>query len=141
MIKVKTLAIAGLLALSSFIYSSALAETKAEQIKNEQEAARHDVDNTGRNARDVNEYRKTADDQSLLDSKQTEILAQIRQKIVANDNLSINAKNIKIIVDKETVTLRGPVKNAEEKIWIGQAAEKIASNYHIANQLEVMPNS
>ena len=51
--------------------------------------------------------------------------------------LSMTAKNIKMITADGLVTLRGPVKTAEEKTKIDQLATSAAPGAKIDNQLEV----
>jgi osmotically-inducible protein OsmY len=63
--------------------------------------------------------------------------AQIRKEIVAGKNMSVNAKNVKIITKDGQVTLRGPVNTAEEKRLIGEIADRIARSGNVDNQLEV----
>ena len=86
----------------------------------------------------MNENRKTADEQKL-GGDELGVLAQIRKNVVANDSLSTNGKNVKIVVESGVVTLRGPVKSAEEKSWIEQEAARTAKGYRVENQLEVTP--
>src|ERR1700738_3854393 len=74
--------------------------------------ANQDYDNTGNNVRDRNSMTVTPLDQSESESDR-KITQKIRQAIVADDSLSTNAKNIKIITVKGIVTLRGPVANTE----------------------------
>src|SRR5262245_26082598 len=50
----------------------------------------------------------------------------IRQALVADPSLSVEAKNVKIITAKGVVTLRGPVKTQTEKSTIVQAAQQVA---------------
>ncbi|MFN8391301.1 MAG: BON domain-containing protein [Bdellovibrionota bacterium] len=103
---------------------------------NEEQASQYKPDNTGRNARDVNSDRKTADDQSLSGSD-TKMAAAIRKEIVDNDKLSTNGKNVKIIVADGVVTLRGPVATAEEKSWIEETASRVGHGLKVVNQIEV----
>lgn len=49
----------------------------------------------------------------------------------------MNAKNVKIITNNRQVTLRGPVKNEEEKRMIGEIANGIARSENVHNQLEI----
>ena len=63
--------------------------------------------------------------------------AQIRKEIIAGKNMSVNARNVKIITMDGRVTLRGPVKTAEEKRLIGEIADRIATAVNVDNQLEV----
>ena len=65
--------------------------------------------------------------------------AQIRKEIVAGNNMSVNAKNVKIITIDGQVTLRGPVNTAEEKRLIGEIADRGAHTGNVDNQLEVLP--
>ena len=63
--------------------------------------------------------------------------AQIRKEIIAQKNMSVNGKNVKIITNQGQVTLRGPVNTAEEKRIIGDIAINIARLENVNNQLEV----
>ena len=135
---IQRMAIASLMAASLFS-ASAQAESNPRQAQeNEKQSAAYENDNSGKNARDVNENRKTADGQAL-GGGDINVLAEIRKHVVANDALSTNAKNVKILVENGVVTLRGPVKTAEEKTWIQQEAMTIAKGYRVDNQLEVAP--
>lgn len=63
--------------------------------------------------------------------------AQIRQEIIADKDMSVNARNVKIITLNGRVTLRGPVNTADEKRLIGEIADRIAQAVNVDNQLEV----
>jgi len=63
--------------------------------------------------------------------------AQIRREVMALDDLSLTAKNVKIITNEGKVTLRGPVNTAAEKQSICDIADRIAKAEHVDNQLEV----
>ena len=93
-------------------------------------------DNTGRNVRDRNDATKTAEDQSENEADRT-ITQNIRQAINSDDSLSTNAKNVKIITNDGTVTLRGPVKNEQEKKAIEEKANQVAGVKTVDNQLEI----
>jgi hyperosmotically inducible protein len=93
-------------------------------------------DNSGRNVRDRNDQTKTAGDQSESEADRT-ISQNIRQAITADDSLSTNGKNAKIITIDGTVTLRGPVKSDKEKSAIGAKAQQIAGVKNVDNQLEI----
>jgi osmotically-inducible protein OsmY len=101
-----------------------------------QSSAAVEADNSGRNVRDRNEGTKTAGDQSENEADRT-ITQNIRKAITADDSLSTNAKNVKIITDDGTVTLRGPVKNEKEKADIEAKARQIAGVKRVDNQLEI----
>jgi putative membrane protein len=93
-------------------------------------------DNTALNVRDRNDSTLTplaqGNSKSDLDTS-----AQIRKEIIAGKDMSVNAKNVKIITIDGHVTLRGPVNTAEEKRLIGEIADRIAHSENVDNQLEV----
>ena len=93
-------------------------------------------DNSGRNVRDRDDQSKTPGDQSESDSDRT-ITQNIRQAVTADDSLSTNAKNIKIITSDGTVTLRGPVKSEKEKADIEAKAKQVTGVKKVDNQLEI----
>lgn len=93
-------------------------------------------DNTGRNVRDRHNQTLTPLDQKN-NKADLAMTRQIRKKIVAEKKISTNAKNVKIITIDGKVTLRGPVKNAEEKRLIGEIANLVAKSKSVDNQLEV----
>ena len=101
-----------------------------------QSAAALEPDNTGRNVRDRNEATKTPGDQSENEADRT-ITQNIRKAITADDSLSTNAKNVKIITNDGTVTLRGPVKSEKEKADIEAKAKQVAGVKSVDNQLEI----
>ena len=73
-----------------------------------------DVDNTKVNKRDESKQQPTADQQKE-NSSDREITRKIRRSIVKDKSLSTYAHNIKIITQGGAVTLKGPVRTAEEK--------------------------
>ena len=93
-------------------------------------------DNTGKNERDRSTETKTSGDQSNS-SEDTKITADVRRAIVKDSSLTMTAKNVKIITAGGIVTLRGPVKSAEEKTKIEQLAAAAANGAKIDNQLEI----
>ena len=95
-----------------------------------------DADNTAKNQRDRSGETKTSGDQSNSpeDLKTTQA---IRKALMKDSALSMTAKNIKIITADGQVTLRGPVKSADEKSRIDQLAKASAGKAKIDNQLEV----
>lgn len=94
------------------------------------------ADNTGKNERDKTGETLTPIDQSN-DAADIKITADARKMVVDDASLSSDAKNCKIITTKGgAVTLRGPVKSAEEKSKIEKLA-KDAGATSVTNQLEV----
>jgi hyperosmotically inducible protein len=66
-----------------------------------------------------------------------DITQAIRKRVVADDALSFNAKNVKIITVSGKVTLRGPVASAEESKAIEKSARAVAGVVQVDNQIEV----
>jgi osmotically-inducible protein OsmY len=98
-----------------------------------------DADNTKRNARDADGHTLTPMDQGESEADRT-ITQNIRKAVVDHDQLSTNAKNVKIITQDGVVTLRGPVKSAEEKATIASVAQKTGGVKRVDNQLEIERN-
>ena len=112
--------------------------SKNEQAKNDQpsQTATVAADNSGTNVRDRNDATKTSGDQSESEGDRT-ISQNIRQAITADDSLSTNGKNVKIITVDGVVTLRWPVKSETEKTNIVAKAQQIAGVKSVENQLEI----
>jgi len=96
-------------------------------------------DNTERNVQDRSGATLTPGDQSESDADRT-LTQKVRQAVVADESLSTNAHNIKIITINGVVTLRGPVNSAKEKATIDAKAQQIAGATKIDNQLEIVAN-
>jgi hyperosmotically inducible protein len=127
------LSIVGLLLAFVFVGCS-----KSDQSKNDQpsQTAAVPADNSGRNERDRDNATKTPGDQAENEADRT-ISQNIRQAVVADDSISTNGKNVKIITVDGTVTLRGPVKSENEKTNIGAKAQQVAGVKKVDNQLEI----
>jgi sporulation protein YlmC with PRC-barrel domain len=99
-------------------------------------SATAEPDNTALIVRDRNTNALTPLDQgnSKADASTT---AQIRKEILAGKEMSLNAKNVKIITINGRVALRGRVNTEEEKRLIGEIADCFARSENVSNQLEV----
>jgi hyperosmotically inducible periplasmic protein len=95
-----------------------------------------ETDNTARNERDRSGETKTFGDQSN-NSANLKITQAIRQALMKDGELSTTAKNIKVITENGQVTLRGPVKNVQEKARVDHLAKSAAGGAHIVDQLDV----
>ena len=93
-------------------------------------------DNTATNERDRSGETQTSGDQSNS-SADLKVTQAIRQALMRDDTLSTTAKNIKVITENGQVTLRGPVKNAQEKTKVSQLAKSAAGGAHVVDQLDV----
>ena len=95
-----------------------------------------EADNTKRNSSEDNKNTETAEKQS--NTKDDLALTQkIRQAVMKDGSLSMNAKNAKIIAQDGKITLKGPVDSQQEKDTIGAAAGEIAGKDKVDNQLKV----
>jgi hyperosmotically inducible protein len=92
-------------------------------------------DNTATNERDRSGETQTSGDQSNSPAD-LKITQAIRQALMKDSELSTTAKNIKVITANGHVTLRGPVKTAQEKAKIDQLAKSAAGGAHIDDQLD-----
>jgi osmotically-inducible protein OsmY len=82
-------------------------------------------DNTQVNKRDRSAGEATADQQKN-NRTDLDLTKDIRKSIVDDKSLSTYAHNVKVISQNGTVTLKGPVKSAEEKSSIVSKAVSIA---------------
>lgn len=96
----------------------------------------HAADNTSQNARDKEGHTLTPTDQSESDADR-ELTQRVRQSVVADDSLSVNAKNVKVITRNGKVTLRGVVDAQAEKDAVAAKARAVAGVLDVDNQLEV----
>lgn len=93
-------------------------------------------DNTGVNKRDRDDKTLTPMDQGESEADR-KITQQVRQAVMKDGSLSFSAKNVKIITINGKVTLRGSVKNAEERAAIERAAAQVAGTGRVDSQLEI----
>ena len=96
------------------------------------------ADNTKTNKRDRDANELTAGSQNQ-NKGDVDITAQIRKMVVADDTLSTNAHNIKIITVDGMVTLKGPVKSDAEKATVEKHAIHIVGDKKVTNQIEIAP--
>lgn len=82
------------------------------------------------------EVQRTAD-QSKNSKSDLKITQEIRREIVKDKSLSMYAHNVKVIVSGGKVTLKGPVKSAEEKSALEQKATTVAGTGNVSNELTV----
>jgi len=94
------------------------------------------VDNTRQNVRDRDSRTLTPLDQGNSQAD-VDITARIRQEIMADSDMTTDARNVKIITQNGHVTLRGPVNTADEKKRIAEIANRVASAGNVDNQLEM----
>ena len=93
-------------------------------------------DNTAVNERDRDPNAKTPFDQNE-NQRDINITAEIRKAVLAHENLSLNADNVKIITADGKVTLRGPVNSQEEKDVVDTISKDVAGKDNVTNEIEV----
>ncbi|HEX4512451.1 MAG TPA: BON domain-containing protein [Polyangiaceae bacterium] len=71
------------------------------------------------------------------DQPDIDLTASIRKSLVADRDLSLNAKNVKIISRDGNVTLRGVVETDAEKARVEDEAVRIAGVLNVTNELDV----
>ncbi len=97
----------------------------------------NEADNTGINKRDANSQTLTPADQARGSDRDVELTRKIRQMIVKDESLSMNADNVKIITLNGVTTLRGPVGSTAEKTKVERLAAKVVGAKAVRNELEV----
>ncbi len=93
-------------------------------------------DNTKTNKRDRADSAVTADQQKM-NPEDRELARKIRKSVYDDKTLSTYAHNVKIIVRDGAVTLRGPVRSAEEKDNVANKAGISAGASKVTNELEI----
>jgi hyperosmotically inducible protein len=96
------------------------------------------ADNTKVNQRDRSQNEPTADQQKNNRSDR-DITQQIRQSIMKDKTLSTYAHNVKIITQNGQVTLKGPVRSADEKQAIEAKAVEVAGDGKVTSELNIKP--
>ena len=99
-------------------------------------AADSALENTEINVRDKGNTTLTPKDQKENESD-IKITADIRQAIIKDKSLSVNAQNVKIITLNGVVTLRGPVETKKESKKLRKIAKHTPGVLKIDNQLEI----
>jgi hypothetical protein len=112
---------------------------RTDETSEKTPAANVRADNTKKNERDLEPYAVTPENQKENETDRS-ITQQVRKNVMKNDDLSFNAKNVKIITQDGVVTLRGPVKSEEERAQIAALAQRVDGVKKVDNQLEVAEN-
>ena len=94
-------------------------------------------DNSAINVRDQSVTEVTAQHQSTKPSD-FETARLIRAQLTTDETLSTYAKNVKIIVINELITLKGPVNNDAERMKVVRIANNVAPDYKIENLIQVV---
>jgi hyperosmotically inducible protein len=94
------------------------------------------ADNTNLNERDKSGTSATPLDQGN-GAADLETTQRIRRVLMADDSLSSDAKNAKVITNGGVVTLRGPVKNESERQSVAEKARTAAGSNRVDDLLDV----
>ena len=115
-----------------------LPETTAPATPDSAAPDRAAPDNTAVNERDASGATKTPIDQ---DENQADVerTAEIRKRLLDQPDLSISARNAKVMTSQGKVTLRGPVASDAERDTLVRVATEVAGAGNVDNQLEVAP--
>ena len=119
---------------ATLFFSASLIASAAQQ---DQQPA---PDNSKTNQGDANKGATTAQQQKM-DPADRNITKQIRSSIMNDKSLSTYAHNIKIITQDGKVTLKGPVRTADDKASIEAKAVAIAGADNVTNHLRVAPTN
>lgn len=76
---------------------------------------------------------KTAENQAQTE-KDTDLTRTIRQRLIADESLSVNAHNVKVISEQGRIVLRGPVNSASEKAKVEKIAKSVAGKTAVTNE-------
>ena len=98
------------------------------------------ADNSAQNASDSGGASMTPMDQSNK-PEDVDLTRRVRQAVESDNNLSMDAKNVKIITVDGVVWLRGPVKSVQEKAEIARAAHDVAGAGKVHDEIEVARDS
>jgi hyperosmotically inducible protein len=109
---------------------------RAVDARRTTDTGQRDRDDTGLNERDRDDASVTPLDQNE-GRRDLEITQAIRKLVIADDDLSFNAKNVKIITSNGKVTLRGPVESSNERTAIESSARSVPGVKQVDNQIEV----
>lgn len=116
------------LQMFSLLFSSLIALSAGSMGASAQEPAAE--------KKDAVEETKTPLDQSNR-PEDLKITQAIRKAVIADDTLSLNAKNVRIITADGKVTLVGKVNSAEENAKVMAYAKESAGTAQVVNQMEV----
>lgn len=95
-----------------------------------------EVDNTRMNKVDRNDTQRTPQGQSGARADR-ELTAAVRKAIVRDKSLSTYAHNVKVVTRDGEVTLRGPVRTAEEKAKVSELAQQVSGVSRVNDELLV----
>lgn len=131
----RTTASSTLIAIVATLPLAAMA-TPQQAVPASSASSGHAADNTAVNARDRSGDTPTSSSQSN-DKSDVKLAAAVRRALTKDSSLSMLAHNVKLVVSSGSVTLRGPVKSADEKARVESVVRSVAGVSQVTNELEV----
>ena len=95
-------------------------------------------DNTKVNQRDRAKGAVTADQQKE-NASDRDVVKRIRESLVKDKSLSTYAHNVKVVSQNGQVTIKGPVRSADEKRSVEEIATAVAGAGHVTNEITIAP--
>ena len=74
-----------------------------------------------------------------MNASDRSITQNIRKSIIGDKSLSTYAHNVKIITRNGKVTLRGPVRSADEKTNVEAKAAAVVGQDNVTSMIDVVP--
>jgi hyperosmotically inducible periplasmic protein len=84
-----------------------------------------------------NKAQGTTADQQKENPADRDIARKIRQSVTADKTLSTYAHNVKIIAENGVVTLKGPVRSAQEKQSVVIKAAEVVGKANVTDELTI----
>jgi len=85
----------------------------------------------------VNKTTKPTADKATNNAGDRDLMQKIRKAVMDDKSLSTYAHNVKIVAQNGKVTLKGPVRSAEEKATIERIAADVAGAGNVVNQITI----
>ena len=123
--------ISSILSLSGFGAAAALGSAETSVLQG---------DNTQINQRDKKSTEVTASQQTSGEMD-LYLVSRIRQDLINQKDLSVYAKNVKIISLDGQVTLKGPVRSRDEAMTVLKFARAAAGVPNVINEISVVPET
>jgi hyperosmotically inducible protein len=77
----------------------------------------------------------TADTQMKSTEKEVDVTRRLRMAIMEDEHLSVEAKNVTIVTEKNSIFLKGHVNSKAEKVKIENLARARAGKMRVYNRL------
>lgn len=87
----------------------------------------------------VNKNANVTAEQSGMSKVDTDLTRRIRQDIMKDKSLSTYARNVKIVSVNGTVTMKGPVRTADEEAKLLSYARAAAGTINVVDEVTITP--